>query len=170
MSLDSDTPTPSALSSPTKHTMSLFELPPETLIQIFNYVGSSYFRSHLSRLAVCKQWSKFVRSACFRDFYVTQETLRRLLSSPYVETSLPLIKDSVEFLDVVLKGFDDWDSIPLSRHDSQSVNVPNVSTWDGLHGHAVRAAWTTELDNHLLHLATIIEQSTETAHPTRLSH
>ncbi|KAF1979311.1 hypothetical protein BU23DRAFT_576932 [Bimuria novae-zelandiae CBS 107.79] len=100
--------------------MSLLQLPPETLIQIFDYVGSYYFRSDLSRLTVCKQWSKFAHTTCFRDFYVTQKTLRRLLSSPYVESSLPLVKDS---------------------------------------GRAVRAAWTTELNNDLLYLATIIKQS-----------
>ncbi|KAF2679297.1 hypothetical protein K458DRAFT_422337 [Lentithecium fluviatile CBS 122367] len=139
--------------------MSLIQLPPENLIQIFDYVGSSYFRSDLSRLTVCKQWSEFAHTACFREFYVTQKTLRRLLSSQYVESSLPLVKDSVETLDLDLKGFEDWDSIPLSRHDSQAVNVPNVSTWNGAHGRAVRAAWTTELNNDLLCLATIIKQS-----------
>ncbi|KAF1835637.1 hypothetical protein BDW02DRAFT_597127 [Decorospora gaudefroyi] len=100
--------------------MSLLQLPSETLIQIFDYVGSSYFRSDLSRLAVCKQWSKFAHTACFRDFYVTQKTVRRLLSSPYVESSLPLVKDSVETLDLALKGFEDWDSILLSRHESRT--------------------------------------------------
>jgi hypothetical protein len=139
--------------------MSLLQLPPETLVQIFDCVGSSYFRSNLSLLTVCKQWSKFAHTACFRDFYVTQKTLRRLLSSPYVESSLPLVKDSVETLDLDLKGFEDWDSIPLSRHDSRAVNVLNVSTWNGAHGRAVRAAWTTELNNDLLYLATIIKQS-----------
>jgi hypothetical protein len=76
-----------------------------------------------------------------------------------VESSLPLVKDSVETLDLDLKGFEDWDSIPLSRHDSRAVNVLNVSTWNGAHGRAVRASWTTELNNDLLYLATIIKQS-----------
>ncbi|KAH8690405.1 hypothetical protein GQ44DRAFT_720263 [Phaeosphaeriaceae sp. PMI808] len=134
--------------------MSLLQLPTETLIQIFDYVGSSYFRSDLSRLTVCMQWNEFARTACFQDFYVTQKTLRRLLSSPYVESSLALVKDNVETLDLDLKGFEDWDSIPL-----QAVNVLNVSTWNGPHGRAVRTAWTTELNNHLLYLATIIKQS-----------
>lgn len=136
--------------------MSLLQLPPEILIHIFDYFGSSYSRSDLLRPIVCKQWSKFAHTACFRDSYVTQKTLRRLMSSPYVELSLPLVEDSVEILDLDLKGFEDWDSIPLSQHDSQVENVPNVSTWNGAHGRAVRAAWTTKLNNDLLHLATII--------------
>ncbi|KAI9694316.1 MAG: hypothetical protein M1820_009040 [Bogoriella megaspora] len=139
--------------------MSLLQLPPEILIQIFDYVGSSYFRSDLSRFTVCKQWRKYAYTACFRDLYVTQKTLRRLLSSPYVELSLPLFKDYVETLDLYLKGFEDWDSISLSRHDSWAVNVPDVTTWNGAHGRAERASWTTELNNDLLHLATIIKQS-----------
>lgn len=139
--------------------MSLLQLPTETLIQIFDYVGSSYFRSDLSRLTVCKQWNEFARTACFWNFYVTQKTLERLFSSPYVEPSLALVKNSVETLDLDLKGFEDWDSIPLSRHDSQAVDVLNVSTWNGAHGRAVRAVWTTELNNNIPYLATIIKQS-----------
>jgi len=139
--------------------MPLLQLPPETLVQIFNYVGSSYFRSDLSRLTVCKQWSEFAHTACFRDFNVTQKTLRRLLSSPYVESNLSLVKDSLETLDLDLKGFEDWDSIPLSGHDSRAMNILIAPTWDGAHGRAVREAWTTELNNDLLELAAIIKQS-----------
>jgi hypothetical protein len=139
--------------------MSLLQLPTETLIQIFDYVGSSYFRSDLSRLTVCKEWNEFACTACFREFYVTQKTPERLLSSPYAQSSLALVKDSVETLDLDLKGFEDWDSIPVSQHDSEAVNVLNVSSWDSAHGRAARAAWTTELNNDLLYLATIIKQS-----------
>lgn len=139
--------------------MSLLQLPSETLIQIFDYVGSSNFRSDLSRLTVCKQWSKFAHTACFRDFYVTDKTLRRLLSSPYVESSLPLVKDSLEILDLDVKGFEDWVSIPRSRHDSRAVHVLNGSNWNDAHAHAVRTAWTAGLNHGLLYLATIIKQS-----------
>jgi hypothetical protein len=138
--------------------MTLLELPSETQMQNVDHVGSFYFRSDLSRLTVCKQWSKFAHNACFRDFYVTQKTLRRLRSSKYVDSSLSLVKDNVETLDLDSEGFENWDSIPLSRHDSQTVNVPNESTLDAAHGRAVHAAWTKELNNDLLYLATIIEQ------------
>ncbi|KAF1956408.1 hypothetical protein CC80DRAFT_446315, partial [Byssothecium circinans] len=136
--------------------MPLLQLPPETLFQIFDYVGSSYFRSDLSRLTVSKQWSKFAHTECFLDFYVTQKTLRRLISSPYVELSASLVKDSMKTLDLDLEGFQDWDSIPPSQHDSQAANV---TAWNGAHGRAVRAAWTTELNNDLLYLSTIVKQS-----------
>ncbi|KAI9888210.1 MAG: hypothetical protein M1814_001091 [Vezdaea aestivalis] len=139
--------------------MPLLSLPPEILLRIFDYIGSSYFRSDVSRLTVCKEWSRFARDACFRDLHVIPETLRRLLSSPYLESSLPLVKDSMEILDLELKGFEDWDSISLSQHDTQVQTVATASILDGAHGRAVRAAWTTELNNDLLYLASIVEQS-----------
>lgn len=76
-----------------------------------------------------------------------------------MESTSSLVKDSVETLDLDLKGFEDWDSIPLSQDGSQAVNDLDGSTWNGAHGRAVRAAWTTELNNNLLYLATIIKQS-----------
>jgi hypothetical protein len=134
--------------------MPLLQLPTETVLQILIYVGSTFFRSDLSRLTVCKQWKELAHTVCFQEFYVPQQTLRRLMSSPYVESSLALLKDNVKTLDVGLKGFEDWDSIPTSQHESQ-----DMATWSGTQGHAVRAAWTTELNQDLLDLATIFSQS-----------
>ena len=139
--------------------MAILELPPETVIQILDYVGSSYFRLDLSRLTVCRQWTKFAFTACYREFYITQKILRHLLCSPYVNISLPLIKDSMEILDLSLKGFEDWEPVPLSRHDSQAGNVPDASTWDSAHGLALRTAWSKELDADLVRIATISRQS-----------
>ncbi|KAF2823619.1 hypothetical protein CC86DRAFT_447362 [Ophiobolus disseminans] len=116
--------------------MLLLELPPETMIQIFAYVGSSYFRSNLALLTVCKQWSKFAHSACFQDFHVTQKTLRRFLSTPDVKSSLSLVKDSAETLDLDLEGFENWETIS-----------------------AVPARFAGFLNKDLLRLATIIKES-----------
>ncbi|KAK4201545.1 hypothetical protein QBC40DRAFT_278086 [Triangularia verruculosa] len=129
--------------------MTLLQLPPETLYQIFNHIGSSFFRSDLSRLTVCRQWSEFAYTACFRDFYVTQNILRRLLSSPYAESSLGLVKDNAETLALNLKGFEDWDSLLDS----------DTSDWDGAHGQAKRAEWTRKLNNDLVYFGSIIQQS-----------
>ncbi|KAK3988712.1 hypothetical protein QBC44DRAFT_97930 [Cladorrhinum sp. PSN332] len=126
--------------------MSLLKLPPEILIQIFGHVGSSYFRSDLSRLTVCKHWSEFALTACFRHFYATQKTLERLLSSQHVESSQRLVQDSVETLDVSLKGFEGW-------YDEY------VSDWNGDHGLAVRESWTAELEIELRYLITVMRQS-----------
>lgn len=135
--------------------MLLLQLPPETITQIFDYVGAPNFRSDLSRLTVCRQWSKFARTACFQDFYVTQRTLRRLLSSPYVESSLLLVRDSVKTLDLNLRGFQDWDSSQLPHDGPEWAD----NTWRGVRGLTLRASWTTELNNDLLYLANTIKQS-----------
>jgi hypothetical protein len=74
-----------------------------------------------------------------------------------VESSLFLVKDSVDTLDLDLKGFEDWDSIQLSQYDLQAVNVLNLSAWNGTHRRSVCAAWTAELNDDLLYLATIIK-------------
>lgn len=141
--------------------MSLLQLPPETLILIFDYVGSSYFRSDLSRLTVCKQWSRFAHTACFQNFYVTQQTLRRLLASLYLETCLPLLKDSMESLDLRLKGFDDWEPTRPAQYRCKGahVYVMHLPFWNGDHGGAARPTWRGKLNNDLLQLATIIKQS-----------
>ena len=140
--------------------MLLLQLPLEILFQIFDFIPSSYFRSDVSRLAVCKQWSKIAYTACFRDFYVTQKTLRRLLSPPYVESGLSLVKDRMEILDLDLKGFEDWDSIPLSRDDLAVANDMIMPTWySTTRGREVSRAWTTELNNDLLYLSTMITSS-----------
>jgi hypothetical protein len=121
--------------------MSLPELHPEILIHIFNYVGSSWFRVDMCRLTVCRWWSIYALTACFRDFHVTQKILRRWFSSPYVRASLLLMKSSLEFLELNFKGFQDWESLP---GPSPAVN--------GTRGH-----WRRELDTELCRLAMIIQ-------------
>lgn len=37
----------------------LLRLPPETLTQVFDEIGSSFFHHDTGRLTVCKQWFKF---------------------------------------------------------------------------------------------------------------
>ncbi|CRG88349.1 hypothetical protein PISL3812_05379 [Talaromyces islandicus] len=61
--------------------MSLLRLPPEILEQIFNYIGSSFFREDLGRLTVCKQWLEFALPAYFKCITLSQETLRNLITS-----------------------------------------------------------------------------------------
>lgn len=139
--------------------MSLFQLPPETLFQIFDLVGSSYFRSDLSRLTVCKQWSLFARTTCFHDFYVTSKTLRRLLSSPYVQKSLPLVQDSVKLVDVRLTGLRDWSPAPPPQDAPQTADNRNVKSSITSRGREARGARMKELDKDLVRLAAMIKHS-----------
>lgn len=139
--------------------MPFLQLPPEIIIQIFDYVSSSYVRSDLPCLTVCKQWNKFAYTACFRDFHFTQKTLRQLGVSLHRGSRLRLVQDSVERLDLDLKGFQDWGFLPQDFHDSRAVNILNVSRWDDAYGRALRAVDTGELNSRLLLLAAAIRQS-----------
>jgi len=112
-----------------------------------DHVGSSYFREDLGRLTVCKRWFGFARTACFKDLQLSQKTLRRLLSSRDVGRSLLLIKDSLEILDLELKGFEDWSSIPEPQSYPRNGNALDASSW------------ATVLDNGLAQLAIIAKES-----------
>ncbi|KAF2274863.1 uncharacterized protein EI97DRAFT_443735 [Westerdykella ornata] len=139
--------------------MALLELPPEILMQIMDYVGSSYFRQNLGCLTVCKQWFTFARTAYFKDLQLSQNSLQRLMSSHDVERGLPLVRNSLEILDLELKGFEDWRSIPESGSYSQDANVLDAPSWDWDHGLALRLAWTRVLDIDLARLAIIAKES-----------
>jgi len=133
--------------------MSLLQLPPEIVICIFESVGSAYFRTDLSRLTVSQQWSEFAKPACYGDFNVTQRTLRRLMRSPHVDSSLDIIKKSVRVLHLRLPGFEDWDgdlhatdaASPMSRRSTSLLQL--------------REMWSEELKGDLHELATTIRQS-----------
>jgi hypothetical protein len=109
--------------------MSLLRLPPETLTQIMNDVGSSYFREDLGRLTICKQWFSFARTAYFKDFQLCQKSLRSLLSSRDVGKSLLLISDSVETLDLELEGLRNGSSERRPQSYPQDANVPDDSNF-----------------------------------------
>ncbi|KAI9688229.1 MAG: hypothetical protein M1822_001735 [Bathelium mastoideum] len=146
--------------------MSLLQLPLETLIQVMNHVGSSYFHEDVGRLMVCKRWFEYARIACFKDLQLAPKTLRRLLTSWNIERKLLLVKDNTEYLDLELEGFDDWSSVLKPKIDAQrgnvvdtltsngnvvdtltsNGNVVDASIWKGTIGFALCEAWTTELD------------------------
>lgn len=135
--------------------MSLLQLPAEILIHIFDYVGSNYFRSDLSRLRVCKQWIKYAYTVCYRDFHVTQQTLRRLVSCPHVESILPLIKNTVETVGIDLEGYEDCHTIPLFL--TFNSHSPRFECWDDWN--EFRRTWAAQMNTILLSFATILQQS-----------
>ncbi|KAI1441524.1 hypothetical protein F5Y02DRAFT_294216 [Annulohypoxylon stygium] len=139
--------------------MSLLRLPPEILTQVMDHVGSSYFRHDLGRLTVCKRWFIFARIACFNNLQYSQKTLRRLLSSQDVERSLLAIKGSLEILDLELKRFEDWSSIPEPLSNPQDANIWDIFIWGGDLGRVLLADWTTVLDNDLAQLAVTVKNS-----------
>lgn len=103
--------------------MSLFRLPNETLVQIFDQVGSSFFREDLERLTVCKLWFQFALPALYRSNSLSQETLRSLIASGAI-TQRSTLKNSLETLDLELNGYQDSDPAFRPREDAQEPDTP----------------------------------------------
>ncbi|KAF2021851.1 hypothetical protein BU24DRAFT_339445 [Aaosphaeria arxii CBS 175.79] len=136
--------------------MSLLQLPPELLIQVMDYVGSSFFAEDLERLIICKYWFSVACSAYFKHLRLCQKTLRRLLSSQFVDRNLSLVKDNLEFLDIDLKGFEDWnyEYLPGSPSDPQDLYYSDMTSTK-----PILAVWTTVLNHDLTQLYMTAEQS-----------
>ncbi|CAI6311245.1 unnamed protein product [Periconia digitata] len=148
----------SGQSGDSRPNMSLLQLPTEILLQIFVYVGSSYILSDLSRLTVCRQWYEVARIACFQEVTITQETVHRLMSSPYAESNLALVKDCTKTLNLDIFGHGDWSSMFLysqTNAELQQTRTGRPPSWNPELGEAC----ITGLNNHLLHLANVMKQS-----------
>ena len=132
--------------------MILLELPAELLHLIFAFVGSSTFRSDLSRLTVSKSWYEFAQPTCFQYFYTAPKTLARLHSSPH-KASLPLLTNRMEILDLNLKGFEDWNSI------RRSLKPTGITSFITNAEREYAPVWMMELNLFLYHLLTLRKQS-----------
>ncbi|KAF2234929.1 hypothetical protein EV356DRAFT_428114, partial [Viridothelium virens] len=94
--------------------MSLLQLPAETLLQILDCAGSSFFCEKIARLTICKQWFQFARLVCFKDLNLSQGTLQRMMRS-WDAVDIRLIKDTMESLTLRLMGYEDSSAIPDQR-------------------------------------------------------
>lgn len=125
----------------------ILELPSETLIQVMDYVGSAYFRKDLGRLSICKKWFAFAHAVFFKQLRLSPKILRRLLSSRDAEKSLQLVKENLTVLQLELKGFEDWSSIPdLQLHPTDIC---------GVLGNTMLTTWTAELNDDLTKLTNV---------------
>ncbi|KAF4435311.1 hypothetical protein FALBO_17460, partial [Fusarium albosuccineum] len=138
--------------------MSLLRLPPETLKQIFDHIGSSFFRQDLGRLTICKKWFEFAGPGLSKCITLSQETLRRLICSSVAKTP-SLLKDSLETLDLELGGYQAWISTLHRRPDPQESIALNAPASNEAPGDNAVEAWIKVLDNDLTQLATIVQQS-----------
>lgn len=84
--------------------MALLRLPPETLTEIFDHLGSSFSHEDLGRLIVCKQWLEFARPTSFKCITLSPDYLPMLVSSGNM-TGLSLLKDNLQSLDLKLAGY-----------------------------------------------------------------
>ncbi|KAK7413918.1 hypothetical protein QQX98_007185 [Neonectria punicea] len=138
--------------------MSLLRLPPETLKQILDFVGSSFFHEDIGRLTVSKQWFDFARPACFKCVTLVQETLRILISSEDMSRLSPLT-DSLETLDLNLRGYQACNSTLYPQADAQEANASETATPnEPLRDNPVKT-WMKVLNNDLAQLAIIGRQS-----------
>ncbi|KAF2968324.1 hypothetical protein GQX73_g5269 [Xylaria multiplex] len=139
--------------------MSLLRLPPETLAQIFDYIGSSFFHEDLGRLAVCKQWFEFALPACFKCVTISQEILRSLITSEAMRKPSPL-KRSLETLDLELRGCHyPYSSTAGPQDNAQESDVLNrPASNEALDGVLIKT-WINVLNEDLAQLAIIAQQS-----------
>ncbi|KAF5009189.1 hypothetical protein FDECE_4554 [Fusarium decemcellulare] len=138
--------------------MSLLRLPPETLKQIFDHIGSSFFRQDLGRLTICKKWFEFAGPSLFTCIPLSQETLRRLICSSVTKTPSRL-KESLETLELELGGYQAWTSALRRRQDPQESIALNAPAPNEAFRDNPVEAWVKVLDNDLTQLATIAQQS-----------
>ncbi|PVI05111.1 hypothetical protein DM02DRAFT_668576 [Periconia macrospinosa] len=132
--------------------MMLLDLPAEILFQIFEFVGSAYFRSSWKHLAICKEWSNYAIVACYRDFYVTPKKLARLrhIDSRYTWEGLFRIRNNAKSLEVELNE-EDGDQLKILY--SQGHGGGRFTRYQRRHDWAVRT------DSHLSRLASVVGQS-----------
>ncbi|KAI0549194.1 hypothetical protein F4679DRAFT_276387 [Xylaria curta] len=139
--------------------MPLLQLPPETLAQIFDYVGSSFFREDLSRLTVCKQWLEFALPTCLKCITLSQETLRSLVTSGTMKRPSPL-KRSLETLELELRGYDhSHNSTFNTQPNASKSNILNATASDASFEDTPVRTWIDVLNDDLVQLAVIVQQS-----------
>ncbi|KAG6198231.1 hypothetical protein E4U35_007145 [Claviceps purpurea] len=135
--------------------MLLLHLPPETLKQIFDYVGSSFFQEDTTRLTVCKRWFEFARVACYQNVTFSLETLHAFMSSEILKRP-GLFRDTIETLTLNLGVY----QAPvhaagpsrLARKDTLYSTIQHRSVRDSRN-----QTWRESLDKDLGNLATIIQ-------------
>lgn len=137
--------------------MPLLHLPPETLKQIFDYVGSSFFHENTSRLTVCKRWFEFARVACYQNVTFSPETLRTFMSSEILKRPGPF-RDNLETLTLNLgvhqAPVHAAGPSRLTRKDTLYSTVQHRPVRDGRD-----QTWRESLDKDLQQLASIIQLS-----------
>ncbi|KFG78215.1 hypothetical protein MANI_020491 [Metarhizium anisopliae] len=138
--------------------MSLYKLPPETLTQIFDQVGSSFFHEDLGRLTVCKQWFEYALPVFFKCIKLSQKTLRSLVSSRVMK-SPSLLQGRLEILELDLSGYYApfstlYPENPASELDLLKDSGPNEAPRED-----TTETWIKDLGNDLTQLTIMAQRS-----------
>ncbi|KAK5660875.1 hypothetical protein OQA88_12246 [Cercophora sp. LCS_1] len=138
--------------------MSLLRLPPETLRQIFDEIGSSFFHEDLCRLTVCKQWFEFALPTCLKCITLSQKTLRSLVTSEVAKRP-SLLQSNLETLHLELRGYPLYISTPYPLECTQESDALVASVPNETLGNNPTKIPRAALDEDLDQLAIITHQS-----------
>lgn len=138
--------------------MSLLQLPPETLKQIFDHVGSSFFCDDLTRLSVCKRWFEFALPACFKCITLSPETLRSLITSEAVKGSSPL-NSSLETLNLELRRYESSVSTSYSQEYADQPGFLMLPASNETSMDNPVKLWIKALNNDLAQLPIVAQRS-----------
>ncbi|KAH0591686.1 hypothetical protein MHUMG1_10569 [Metarhizium humberi] len=138
--------------------MSLYKLPPETLTQIFDQVGSAFFHEDLGRLTVCKQWFEYALPVFFKHIKLSQKTLRSLVSSRVMKSS-SLLQGRLEILELDLSRYHApfstlYPQKPASESDLLNDSSPNEAPRED-----ATETWIKDLGKDLTQLTMIAQKS-----------
>jgi hypothetical protein len=133
--------------------MPLLRLPAETLVHIFNEVGSPFFSEDLGRLTVCKLWFEYALPTLFRSILLSEQKLQRLIGAGLLKAPSPL-ESSLQSLTLELIGNPASGSILNRQGLGQDIVRLDSSEASGL------SEWRAHLfrKNSLAQLATAVPQ------------
>ncbi|KAI1124925.1 hypothetical protein F5Y10DRAFT_248325 [Nemania abortiva] len=133
--------------------MLLLRLPPEILVQIFDQIGSFFFREDLGRLTVCKRWFEFALPACFKHVTLSQAAMRSLVASGAMKEPSPL-KYNLETLELELQGYRAFESASYDgEHGQESIaTLPDEAPGEF-------RSYIKALNSDIAQLATMAQQS-----------
>ena len=137
--------------------MLLFDLPTETLIDIFGYLDPEWLQEDHARLLISKRWYAFARTVWWKSLTLSASTL--LQHSAILEDNAHLIRSNLISLKIQLRGNENW-SIP-TREDSPGapLHVYNHYNeyWVSAVGETQLDDWTKSLNRNLSRLVRNIE-------------
>lgn len=127
--------------------MSLFTLPTELLIMIFERVGADEFRARLELLTICKSWLSLAQMVMVESLDFSSKTIDRF--PPASESARSLISESMINLSINLS---DFSSSGIFRDITQPMSVGEyVSKMKSAHD-----AWTSKVDERLRKLGLLL--------------
>ncbi|KAK5998447.1 hypothetical protein PT974_00826 [Cladobotryum mycophilum] len=131
--------------------MFLHQLPPETLIRIFYFIGSAFFRRDVRRLHVSRWWYQLARPVFLEDLVFSAKTLEKFVQSSETEGMVPSMRDHVRSVSIGFDGLDGWRLHPLRPGTPAATSAPALSLY-------LVDEWTNELNSILAAFANILGQ------------